>query len=232
MRLCRRLSWRTNFSTPDRGRGRIGSCIPPGFSVIGQHSAPIAQLDRVLPSEGKGRTFESCWVRQNSLLLSCFCPERWRSLRSFLGVQVLRWFRKIRKIAAVRRPQGRTIRLISGKNRGLNRFVGILLIATAVFPALPVFTTIKHTGFSRLGDWPDVIYGLALLSGVFVALGLRLIFVSRPLSSGVIFHNGGFAIRVRRSFGMRDEGFDWSDIVEVGLESFMDRASGGCTAHE
>jgi integrase len=25
--------------------------------------APIAQLDRVLPSEGRGRTFESCWVR-------------------------------------------------------------------------------------------------------------------------------------------------------------------------
>ena len=27
-------------------------------------SAPIAQLDRALPSEGRGRTFESCWVRQ------------------------------------------------------------------------------------------------------------------------------------------------------------------------
>lgn len=26
--------------------------------------APIAQLDRALPSEGKGRTFESCWVHQ------------------------------------------------------------------------------------------------------------------------------------------------------------------------
>lgn len=118
------------------------------------------------------------------------------------------------------------------QDRGLNRFVGLLLIAAAVLPALPVFTTIKHTGLSRLGDWPDVFYAMALLSVVFVALGVRLIFVSRPLSCGVIFHNGGFAIRVRRSFGMRDEGFDWSDIVEVGLESFMDRASGGCTAHE
>jgi hypothetical protein len=27
-------------------------------------SAPVAQLDRVLPSEGKGRTFESSRVRQ------------------------------------------------------------------------------------------------------------------------------------------------------------------------
>lgn len=26
--------------------------------------APVAQLDRALPSEGKGRTFESCRVRQ------------------------------------------------------------------------------------------------------------------------------------------------------------------------
>ena len=26
--------------------------------------APVAQLDRALPSEGKGHTFESCRVRQ------------------------------------------------------------------------------------------------------------------------------------------------------------------------
>ncbi len=31
--------------------------------------APVAQLDRALPSEGKGHTFESCRVRQ---LLQCF----------------------------------------------------------------------------------------------------------------------------------------------------------------
>lgn len=29
------------------------------------HQAPIAQLDRVPPSEGGGRTFESCWARQS-----------------------------------------------------------------------------------------------------------------------------------------------------------------------
>src|SRR5690554_2008576 len=29
-----------------------------------QACAPIAQLDRVLPSEGRGRRFESCWARQ------------------------------------------------------------------------------------------------------------------------------------------------------------------------
>jgi hypothetical protein len=28
--------------------------------------APVAQLDRALPSEGKGHTFESCRVRQFS----------------------------------------------------------------------------------------------------------------------------------------------------------------------
>jgi hypothetical protein len=28
--------------------------------------APVAQLDRALPSEGKGHTFESCRVRQDS----------------------------------------------------------------------------------------------------------------------------------------------------------------------
>ena len=30
-----------------------------------QLQAPIAQLDRALPSEGRGRTFESFWVRQS-----------------------------------------------------------------------------------------------------------------------------------------------------------------------
>jgi hypothetical protein len=30
------------------------------------HTAPVAQLDRALPSEGKGRTFESSRVRQIS----------------------------------------------------------------------------------------------------------------------------------------------------------------------
>ena len=32
-------------------------------------NAPVAQLDRALPSEGKGHTFESCRVRQFSLFL-------------------------------------------------------------------------------------------------------------------------------------------------------------------
>ena len=112
------------------------------------------------------------------------------------------------------------------QDRELNRFVGLLLIAAAVLPALLVFTTIKHTGFSRLGDWPDVIYGLALLSGVFVAFGLRLIFVSRPLSAGVTFHNGGFAIRGSRAFDMGDEHFDWSEIAG------LDRAPGGRIANK
>jgi hypothetical protein len=29
--------------------------------------APVAQLDRALPSEGKGHTFESCRVRQQDI---------------------------------------------------------------------------------------------------------------------------------------------------------------------
>ena len=38
-------------------------CISTQLSLVsGPAKAPIAQLDRVLPSEGRGRTFESCWV--------------------------------------------------------------------------------------------------------------------------------------------------------------------------
>jgi hypothetical protein len=40
-------------------------------------NAPVAQLDRALPSEGKGHTFESCRVRQYYQGFSQFCalPE-------------------------------------------------------------------------------------------------------------------------------------------------------------
>ena len=39
---------------------------PPGLPMVrasGPPRAPVAQLDRALPSEGRGRTFESCRVR-------------------------------------------------------------------------------------------------------------------------------------------------------------------------
>ena len=35
-------------------------------SATSARNAPVAQLDRALPSEGKGHTFESCRVRQSS----------------------------------------------------------------------------------------------------------------------------------------------------------------------
>ena len=34
--------------------------------------APVAQLDRALPSEGRGHRFESCRVRQSTALACCF----------------------------------------------------------------------------------------------------------------------------------------------------------------
>ena len=39
-----------------------GRCRPPANRLNERH-APVAQLDRALPSEGKGHTFESCRVR-------------------------------------------------------------------------------------------------------------------------------------------------------------------------
>src|SRR5579862_3930832 len=43
--------------------------LPRGRSraIAGARDAPVAQLDRVLPSEGRGHRFESCRVRQFSL---------------------------------------------------------------------------------------------------------------------------------------------------------------------
>jgi hypothetical protein len=43
-----------------------------GVSSIKNTRAPVAQLDRALPSEGKGRTFESSRARQLSRLFALF----------------------------------------------------------------------------------------------------------------------------------------------------------------
>ena len=42
-----------------RGLRRCGPC-----RIVRDRRGPVAQLDRALPSEGRGRTFESCRVRQ------------------------------------------------------------------------------------------------------------------------------------------------------------------------
>jgi hypothetical protein len=66
----------------------VQNCAPPGrcpcqANRLNQPHAPVAQLDRALPSEGKGHTFESCRVRQSArahcatpgpLLRSCRPP--------------------------------------------------------------------------------------------------------------------------------------------------------------
>ncbi len=43
-------------------------------------SAPVAQMDRVLPSEGRSRTFESCRARQSS------CGKNLRMSRSIPAI--------------------------------------------------------------------------------------------------------------------------------------------------
>ena len=44
--------------------------------------APVAQLDRALPSEGKGHTFESCRVRQYFCIPKPRCPQNVRVIGS------------------------------------------------------------------------------------------------------------------------------------------------------
>jgi hypothetical protein len=40
---------------------------PPAGSQLKERHGPVAQLDRALPSEGKGHTFESCRVRHKGI---------------------------------------------------------------------------------------------------------------------------------------------------------------------
>ena len=63
--------FRGTFSSPEhlkahcrRPRFTLGSALPRGANTAPPATAPVAQLDRALPSEGRGRTFESCRVRQ------------------------------------------------------------------------------------------------------------------------------------------------------------------------
>jgi hypothetical protein len=53
-------------------------------------NAPVAQLDRALPSEGKGHTFESCRVRQSFLCLQ-------RDMRARTQIPVLPLVRAIKQ---------------------------------------------------------------------------------------------------------------------------------------
>src|SRR3954454_17925547 len=48
----------------------VADARPIGYITA---NAPVAQLDRALPSEGKGHTFESCRVRQ---LFGAVCASR------------------------------------------------------------------------------------------------------------------------------------------------------------
>src|SRR6201989_1536201 len=49
--------------SPRPTQPQLAPCPPPANRLNEPH-APVAQLDRALPSEGKGHTFESCRVRQ------------------------------------------------------------------------------------------------------------------------------------------------------------------------
>src|SRR5450830_1267006 len=69
--LCRR-----SFHAPSNRA--ISSPLPlVAVSFIEDGKAPVAQLDRALPSEGKGRTFESSRARQHyqELIRTLFSPH-------------------------------------------------------------------------------------------------------------------------------------------------------------
>ena len=55
-------------------QGRSILLQPPTRAAIPPPNAPVAQLDRALPSEGRGHRFESCRVRQASQILT---PRAW-----------------------------------------------------------------------------------------------------------------------------------------------------------
>lgn len=105
-----------------------------------------------------------------------------------------------------------------GPTRQLNWVMGAGALAFAWLFALPVYTTVKHSGFRRMSDWPDVFFLFALLAAGFLALGLRLMFFSHPVTGAIHFHPGGFTIRINTFWTKREDRYDWSDIAEFGCE--------------
>ncbi len=55
--------FRARFSFHQSATGYRGAAHQADGSGTPNGQAPIAQLDRALPSEGRGHRFESCWVR-------------------------------------------------------------------------------------------------------------------------------------------------------------------------
>jgi hypothetical protein len=53
------------MSCADNSGQETPDCRPRHDPLFLKVEAPVAQLDRALPSEGKGHTFESCRVRHD-----------------------------------------------------------------------------------------------------------------------------------------------------------------------
>ncbi len=107
-----------------------------------------------------------------------------------------------------------------GPTRKVNWVMGAGALAFAWLFALPVYTTVKHSGFRRISEWPDVFFLFALLAAGFLALGLRLMVFSQPMTGAIHFHPGGFTIRINTFWTKREDRYDWSDIAEFGREEF------------
>ena len=62
--------WVTPLDPAERRSAPRGPLPAAAQSATSSREAPVAQLDRALPSEGKGHTFESCRVRHLFLYLT------------------------------------------------------------------------------------------------------------------------------------------------------------------
>ena len=72
------LTWRLE-SLINQGKPLKSWTSDANRIIIAALCAPIAQMDRVLPSEGRGRGFESRWARHNLLILNklLYIPIPW-----------------------------------------------------------------------------------------------------------------------------------------------------------
>jgi hypothetical protein len=131
-RTCNRCLWGPPPAVP----ALQGRCPCPANQLNEPLKAPVAQLDRALPSEGKGHTFESCRVRQCLQRCSCF------------------------QALPAKRPEGHFAKKLQTRERGVKLHVPPLivrqfpdsfwLILKAVPPKAPVGLRLASPSLSTL----------------------------------------------------------------------------------
>jgi hypothetical protein len=86
----------------------------------------------------------------------------------------------------------------------------------AGFPAWIVGTALYYDGLFSFLDWPALFNWMSLLAAGLAGGGLYLLLTPQRVGGNVIFHPGGFTVRLRLFFRRdRDLRLAWSEVAAI-----------------